>query len=304
MPKYIFLKFNILLFVCGIILGINLQKYKGIGNIIHDFKGLLYQREYILTRKTNVEIPQRFQGKISIFVLVGQSNMSGRGRFLGKAKANDDIFLFGNDYHWRVAVEPLDSPRNQVDKISQDSWVGVGLGHAFAEHLAKYSAVDAIGLIPCAKGNTSIEEWQRNLSENSLYGSCLKRIRAAMPMGKVEAILWFQGESDAVSAQSQPSDSARSLFWKKNFESLVENWRADLYDLDLPIVFAQLGRHNDSNKFRNWEFIQAQQKLVRIHGVTMIKTDDLVLKDSVHFTTESYEKIGKRFADAYLELIR
>jgi hypothetical protein len=34
----------------------------------------------------------------------------------------------------------------------------------------------------------------------------------------------------------------------------------------------------------------------------MITTDDLALKDEFHFTTPSYEEIGRRFADAYWTL--
>ena len=35
----------------------------------------------------------------------------------------------------------------------------------------------------------------------------------------------------------------------------------------------------------------------------MIVTDDLALKDYVHFTTESYQIIGQRFAKAYLNVL-
>jgi hypothetical protein len=36
----------------------------------------------------------------------------------------------------------------------------------------------------------------------------------------------------------------------------------------------------------------------------MITTDDLALRDVVHFTSESYQTIGKRFAEAYVNLIQ
>jgi hypothetical protein len=35
----------------------------------------------------------------------------------------------------------------------------------------------------------------------------------------------------------------------------------------------------------------------------MIKMDDLRLRDYVHFTTESYQIIGQRFAKSYLNII-
>jgi hypothetical protein len=35
---------------------------------------------------------------------------------------------------------------------------------------------------------------------------------------------------------------------------------------------------------------------------SMITTDDLPLRDAVHFTTESYRTIGERFAKAFLNV--
>ena len=62
----------------------------------------------------------------------------------------------------------------------------------------------AIGLIPCAKGGSLIHDWRRNLDDNTLYGSCLKRARAASLMGNVAGLLYFQGEIDAVDPKEQP----------------------------------------------------------------------------------------------------
>lgn len=63
------------------------------------------------------------------------------------------VFAFGQDYRWRRAVEPLgDAP-------------GVGPGLAFAKELANRQPDLVIGLVPCARGGTSILAWQRNLSD-------------------------------------------------------------------------------------------------------------------------------------------
>jgi hypothetical protein len=53
----------------------------------------------------------------------------------------------------------------------------------------------------------------------------------------------------------------------------------------------------------NWNLIKEQQDSVALPMTTMIITDDLPLMDGVHFTTDSYRIIGKRFAEAYWELI-
>ena len=45
---------------------------------------------------------------------------------------------------------------------------------------------------------------------------------------------------------------------------------------------------------------RAQQRSVRLPHSRMIITDDLDLRDSVHFTADAHWDIGERFAEAYL----
>lgn len=56
--------------------------------------------------------------------------------------------------------------------------------------------------------------------------------------------------------------------------------------------------------FINWAIVKEQQCSVEMPFCVMITTDDLALKDAVHFTTESYQIIGKSFTEAYLNLIQ
>jgi Carbohydrate esterase, sialic acid-specific acetylesterase len=54
--------------------------------------------------------------------------------------------------------------------------------------------------------------------------------------------------------------------------------------------------------FVNWNIIQEQQGVSNLPCSTMIVTNDLPLKDAVHFTTESYQLIGQRYAEALIRL--
>jgi hypothetical protein len=110
-----------------------------------------------------------------------------------KQEINPRIYVFGNDYHWRIANEPIDNAYNQVDQVSLDRAAFFGPSMAFASASLERHPDIVIGLIPCAKNSSGIIQWQRDLSDQSLYGSCLKRARAASPMGKISGILFFQG---------------------------------------------------------------------------------------------------------------
>jgi hypothetical protein len=59
-------------------------------------------------------------GKLSLFVLAGQSNMSGRGELPPSQASHPSVVMFGNDYRWRPAIEPVDDATRQVDVISLD----------------------------------------------------------------------------------------------------------------------------------------------------------------------------------------
>jgi lysophospholipase L1-like esterase len=84
----------------------------------------------------------------------------------------------------------------------------------------------------------------------------------------------------------------------------VTDFRNDLGEPDLPVVFAQIGATWSPEAFPNWEVVKAQQASIRLPMSAMIVTDDLPLLDGLHFTTDSYRLIGRRFADAYWELVK
>lgn len=290
----------------GATLGVALQKYYDIGNIVDILE---VKRRPIFAPMPTVsvenDIPEGFQGELSLFILAGQSNIAGRGEIPKSGQnTNPRAFVFGNDYHWRIAAEPIDDPSSQVDKVSEDPDAGFSPASAFATSLLEQRPDMVIGLIPCARGGSSIYQWRRSLSENTLYGSCLKRVRAASTMGNVTGILFFQGEADAIDPELYQESELFPHEWGDRFVDFVNNWRNDLELPELPVVFAQIGSNIAPDIFINWAVVREQQRSVEMPLCVMIKTDDLTLKDAVHFTPGSYQTIGKRFAEAYLTLMQ
>ncbi|MDX2230530.1 MAG: sialate O-acetylesterase [Leptolyngbyaceae cyanobacterium bins.349] len=248
-------------------------------------------------------VSDQHAGRLQLFILAGQSNMTGLGDPpQAETKTDSRIYTFSNDYRWRLAKEPVDDPRNQVDRVSEDQDAGFGPSVSFAKTLLEQNPNMAIGLIPCAKGGSSIAEWRRSLQDQTLYGSCLKRVRAASVMGKVVGFLYFQGEIDTVDPKEQPKKTLLPNQWASEFAMLVKNWRRDLASPELPVVFAQIGTNTEPDRFKNWAIVQAQQSQVQLPFTAMITTNDLALKDYVHFTTESYQVIGQRFAETYMRM--
>lgn len=285
---------------CGAALGVGLQRYFGQS----DHPGTLLQK-LGLDRATPslaaVEepltsvVPERLQGKLRLYVLVGQSNMVGTAEIPAGLKASANVFTFGNDYRWAIAQEPIDSPANQVDSVSEDANTGFGPALAFAQSLVEQDSNQLIGLIPCAREGSSITDWQKNLSDQTLYGSCLKRVRAASPMGTVSGMLFFQGEADTIDPKKYPSLRPDAEAWAEKFATFVYNFRNDVGNPALPLVYAQLGKPQDLEGLPNWSLVQQQQANIQLANAAMIETSDLPMT-GLAFTADSYKVIGQRFA--------
>ena len=147
----------------GATLWVALQEYHVIGNIVDALKAMRRSIfESMATVSVEDDIPEELQGELSLFILAGQSNMSGRGKVPAAGQnTNPRVLVFGNDYRWRIAVEPIDDPSNQVDWVSEDQDAGFGPALAFATSLLEQRPDMAIGLVPCARGGSSIYQWQR-----------------------------------------------------------------------------------------------------------------------------------------------
>jgi hypothetical protein len=266
---------------------------------------LLLERTGLVTAEPFI-VPAEAQGQLELYVLAGQSNMSGRGELAAVPVTHPQTFLFGNDYRWHLAAEPLDSNQDQVDLVSMESptdEAGHGPGMAFALALLAANPKRQIGLIPCARGGTSLAEWSPSQATNTLYGACLQRIAAAGTQGRLAGVLFFQGENDALRADAFPSEQVRTgAGYGALFTAWIEQLRHDLDRPDLPVIFAQIGTNDRPEFFVNWELIQREQASVNLACTAMIKTEDLDLRDAVHFTSASYDEIGARFAQAYLAL--
>jgi len=293
------------LLLTGMMAGVVVQRYMGLGNILRSV-GVAYPTRTVLAGQNDLpvmEIPKEHRGRMHLFILAGQSNMVGWSPIPDGEQTDPRIYVFGKDYRWRIADHPIEDAFNQVDMVSENRLAGFGPGMDFAFGSLERHPDIVIGLIPCAKNASGIIQWQRDLSDQSLYGSCLKRARAASPMGEVVGILFFQGETEAQDPVLYPEPEPEPFEWADLFTTFITDFRNDLHEPDLPVIFAQIGADPVSKDFPNWKVVQDQQSSITLPWAAMITTDDLPLLDGIHFTADSYRKIGRRFADAYWDLV-
>lgn len=218
-----------------------------------------------------------------VIPIIGQSNASGRGE--NKSQVIDpNVLMFGNDYLYRYALEPSDSPMNQVDAVSLDANAGYGFATTLAKEIQDANPSKVVVVVQCSKGATSMGDWQRSYADDTLYGSCLKRIRATL--GEVVLIAISQGETDAINYSD-------AYTWDWKFSQLVNALRADIGVV--PIIFTQLPEHADDANYPYWNTVRQKQAAFSMYCVEMVETVGLSMIFP-HFTTSSYESIGNNIA--------
>ncbi|MDB6058506.1 MAG: hypothetical protein JWO95_2350, partial [Verrucomicrobiales bacterium] len=124
--------------------------------------------------------------KMQIYLLIGQSNMAGRGKTDKEDKTpHARVLMFETNNSWQPAIEPLTKDPHKYH--------GVGPGLAFAKAMADKDSSVTIGLVSAAVGGTQLSRWIKGAD---LYENAVKRAKFAIKDGTLAGILWHQGESD------------------------------------------------------------------------------------------------------------
>ena len=89
---------------------------------------------------------------MQIFLLIGQSNMAGRGAVgASDLVPHPRVFMLTRELAWVPAVDPM-----HFDKPER---IGTGLGKTFGAVLADADQAAVIGLVPAAFGGSALDEW-------------------------------------------------------------------------------------------------------------------------------------------------
>lgn len=225
-----------------------------------------------------------------IYLLMGQSNMAGRGQLTEEFKQIGDpkVLVLTAERTWVEARHPL-----HFDKPKA---VGVGPGLAFGMDMSAANPDVRIGLVPCAVGGTSIERWEPGAEDKSTnthpYDDALGRIKNAMNYGIIKGIIWHQGESN--------SGIEKAKTYMSKLQVLIARIRTEIGNPELPVVVGELGRFKP-------EYQNINHELAKVPGLigftALVTSEDLVPNiDQIHFDAPSATILGHRFAEKMLLL--
>jgi hypothetical protein len=236
-----------------------------------------------------------------LYILIGQSNMAGRGKIEAQdTVVHKRVLTLNKNNEWVPAKDPI-----HFDK----KVAGVGLGRTYGIEMAKANPQATIGLIPCAVGGSGIDTWKpggyHQQTKLHPWDDMEKRVNIAMQNGTIKGILWHQGESD-----SHPD---KCYTYKQKLEDLVKRIRFLANNPDLPFVAGELGKFKIKGNRTMYNQLQPAPAEVVIQATKEVTGKDINaafvsskgLKhkgDNTHFGADSYRKLGKRYAKAMQKL--
>ncbi len=238
--------------------------------------------------------------RLDVFLLIGQSNMKGRGVMPAEPlKDPQIIMLHKKTDEWFHARHPLHHVGDPKDFSGSDN-AGVGPGLAFAQTLIQSQPNSRIALIPCAVGGSNIQQWRKG---QRLYDETVRRARIALEQGpegetRLAGALWLQGESDSTSQEKIDA-------YPGKLKQLIADLRADTGVADLPFIVCTIGELKPESKEA-----RAAINAILLDLPNQVPTTACVdsrefaadIGDKVHFDTVTQEKHGKLFAEKYSTL--
>ena len=223
---------------------------------------------------------------VKSFLMLGQSNMAGRGFIHEVAPIYNERIQMLRNGRWQMMTEPINYDR----PVS-----GISLVGSFAEAWCGENKEDTIGLIPCAEGGSTLDEWA---ADEVLFRHAISEAKFAMQSSELTGILWHQGESDSTNGNYK-------VYYKKLL-LIIETLRKELNAPDIPLIIGGLGdflgkegfgKHCTEYNFINeqlekFAFEQDNCYFVTASGLTSNP-------DGIHIDAISQRKFGLRYFEAF-----
>ena len=223
---------------------------------------------------------------IKSFLMLGQSNMAGRG-FVNEVPPiyNERIQMLRNG-RWQMMTEPINYDRPVA---------GVSLVSSFADEWCSENKEDTIGLIPCAEGGSSLDDWA---IDKVLFRHAISEAKFAMETSELAGILWHQGETDSFNGNYK-------TYYKKLL-LIIETLRKELNPPDIPVIIGELpdflGKEGFGKNCTEYALVNKELEkfaseqdncyFVTAKGLTSNP-------DGIHIDAVSQRKFGLRYFEAF-----
>jgi hypothetical protein len=218
--------------------------------------------------------------------MVGQSNMAGRGLLTDVQPILDEQIKLLVNGRWQTMWEPSNNDRPTA---------GIGLTASFAASCRLKNRDIQIGLIPCADGGTSLDDWA---VDGELFRHAVFQAKLAMRSSALKAILWHQGEND--------SFQGRSKTYRSKLNVIVDAFISELGCPEIIFIAGGLGAFLSSGRYGKYftEYTAVNEALQEFAATRdncyFVTASGLNSNpDGLHFDAMSQRKFGIRYFEAY-----
>lgn len=223
---------------------------------------------------------------IHSFLMIGQSNMAGRGFLNEVPPIRDEGIKMLRNGRWQVMAEPINYDR---------PFSGIGPGASFAKAWRDANPGEEIGLIPCADGGSSLSEW---MPGGALFDHAVMQARLAQRISRIDGILWHQGETDC-------PDACVAVYEEK-LERIVTALRGALELPKTPLLVGGLGDYLPDCPAHDY-YTNAPKITERLRHFADTHEDCFFVTaagltcnpDMLHFNARSQRIFGLRYFSAY-----
>ena len=225
---------------------------------------------------------------IHSILIIGQSNMAGRG-IISEAKPLSNMggrLKVLRNGRWQNIYRPVNPDRQ---------FSGTCLVESFAARYAEeHEGVD-VGVIPCADGGTSLNQWREG---GLLFDHAVYTAKLAMRTSNLAAILWHQGEADCA--------PHLNVLYLEKLTAIMTALRRELGAEDVPIIVGGLGDFlKDRTVSPNLVYYPAVNEALRAfadktHRAAFASAEGLTSnEDNLHFSAAGLYEFGLRYYEAF-----
>ena len=230
-------------------------------------------------------------GAIRSFLMIGQSNMAGRGE-LSEAPAHqsENLYMLRMG-RWQKLEEPVNPDRRIFTGLYHS---GVSMASTFADTVALATGF-GVGMIPCADGGTRIEQW---MPGEVLFDHAVMTTELAGRTAQLSGILWHQGESNC--RKGDDPEAYGELLYQM-LTALRERVGT------VPLLLGELAYRYGADTGigdRNLKLNEVIHRVAdRLPLCAVVSSEGLTMKpDGLHFDAAGQAEFGRRYATAWLKL--
>ena len=224
---------------------------------------------------------------IHSFLMIGQSNMAGRGSIADAEPIHNPHLKVLRNGRWQPMFVPVNPDR---------PFSGVSLAESFADAYQREHGVD-VGLIPCADGGTQLEQWKEG---SLLFDHAVFQASLAGRTSNLAGILWHQGESDCKPGLAGTYGERLEAFYQALLRALA-------LKKEIPFIAGGLGDFLSRLEVEKHYYRAVNDQIrafAEAHEMTGFATaEGLTGKpDHLHFTARAAREFGLRYYEEFRRL--